>query len=164
VTPPKPAPPAKPPTKPPTTADAAATAALSDALAEFFRAARRARGREARRPSPDGISLAQFHLLLPLLDGARTNRQLAEAAGISAPTATRMADLLVARGLVSRVDDPADRRAVLISLTRQGRAKVSAKNDQYREVRERLATALEPEERRSAAELLHRLAEVIEEL
>jgi DNA-binding MarR family transcriptional regulator len=140
------------------------TAALGDALAEFFRATRRARGREARRLSPDGISLAQFHLLLPLLEGARTNRQLAEAAGISAPTATRMADVLVARGLVSRVEDPADRRAVLISLTPEGHAKLSAKADQYRELRERLATALAPEERRVAADLLNRLAEVIEEL
>jgi DNA-binding MarR family transcriptional regulator len=148
----------------PTTADAAATAALSDALAEFFRAARRARGREARRPSPDGISLAQFHLLRPLLDGARTNRQLAEAAGISSPTATRMTDVLVGRGLVSRVEDPADRRSVLISLTRAGRIALSAKDDQYLAMRERVATSLDPDERRVAAELLNRLAGVIEEL
>jgi DNA-binding MarR family transcriptional regulator len=146
------------------TTDATATAALGDALAEFFRAARRARGREARRPSLNGISLAQFHLLRPLLEGARTNRQLAEAAGVSSPTATRMTDVLVGRGLVSRVEDPADRRSVLISLTGAGRTAVSAKDDQYRALRERIAASLDPEERRTAAALLNRLAGVIEEL
>ena len=39
---------------------------LTDALYDFFKAARRARGRAARDPSPDGLSLAQYHLLEPL--------------------------------------------------------------------------------------------------
>lgn len=140
------------------------TAALSEALAEFFRATRRARGRAASRPADDGISLAQYHLLEPLADGAHTNRQLAEGAGVSSPTATRMIDVLVGRRLVSRVEDPADRRAVLISLTPAGRAALDAKVAEYRRVRERIAAALDPEEQRVAADLLHRLAEVIEEL
>ncbi|MEA2400201.1 MAG: hypothetical protein QOK00_604 [Thermoleophilaceae bacterium] len=142
----------------------AATASLSEALAEFFRATRRARGRAASRPGPDGISLAQYHVLEPLAAGPCTNRQLAEAAGVSSPTATRMIDGLLARDLVSRVEDPTDRRAVLISLTPAGRAALAGKMDEYRQVREQIAAALNPEERRVAADLLHRLAGVIEEL
>src|SRR5947207_15220193 len=91
------------------------TPAFSESLQEFFRATRRARGRAARQPSPDGLSLAQFHLLEPLADGPHTNGQLAEAADVSSPTATRMIDVLVGRGLVTRVEDPSDRRAVRIS-------------------------------------------------
>lgn len=143
---------------------AEAAAEFSEALAEFFRAARRARGRAASRPSPDGISLAQFHLLEPLLAGPLTNRQLAEAAGVSAPTATRMADVLLARAWVSRIHDPSDRRAVLISLTAAGRRALSAKLDGYAKVREEIASSFAPDERRVAADLLRRLAEVMEEL
>jgi DNA-binding MarR family transcriptional regulator len=145
-------------------ADSAATASLTEALAEFFRATRRARGRAASQTPPDGISLAQFHVLEPLADGPRTNRQLAEAAGVTSPTATRMIDVLVSRGVVTRVEDPADRRAVLISLTDAGREALTAKLEEYRRVRERIAGTLAPDERLAAADLLNRLAVVIEEL
>jgi DNA-binding MarR family transcriptional regulator len=137
---------------------------LSDALHDFFRAARRARGRAARRPSGDGLSLAQYHLLEPLADGPLTNRQVAEQAGVSSPTATRMLDLLVSRRLVTRLDDPVDRRAVLISLTPAGREALAAKLAEVEQGRRKIAAALEPEEQRVAADLLRRLAVVIEEL
>jgi DNA-binding MarR family transcriptional regulator len=147
-----------------TAVEADATGAFSRSLYEFFRATRRARGRAARQPSPDGLSLAQFHLLEPLADGPHTNRQLAEAADVSSPTATRMIDVLVGRGLVTRVEDPSDRRAVLISLTPTGRRALDAKVREYEQVREQIAAVLDLDERRVAADLLHRLAEVIEEL
>src|SRR3712207_4205742 len=113
----------------------AASAPFSEALSEFFRAARRARGRAARRPAPSGISLAQYHVLEPLADGPCTNRQLADSAAISAPTATGMIEVLVGRGLVTRVEDPLARRAVLISLTPDGQAALGAKLDEYAEAR-----------------------------
>ena len=143
---------------------AAHSAELSDALHDFFRAARRARGREARRPAGDGLSLAQYLLLEPLAEGPLTNGQLAENAGVAPPTATRMVDGLLERGLVSRLEDPADRRAVLISLTTAGRKALTAKLREYDSRRRRIGAALEPDEREVAADLLRRLADVIEEL
>jgi DNA-binding MarR family transcriptional regulator len=143
--------------------DDQATTAFSDALHDFFRAARRARGRAARRPS-SGLSLAQYHLLEPLADGPHTNRQLAENADVSSPTATRMIDVLVSRELVTRVEDPTDRRAVLISLTRAGRRALETKMAEYDGMRRQMAATLAPEERRVAADLLARMTEVIEEL
>jgi DNA-binding MarR family transcriptional regulator len=137
---------------------------LTDALNDFFKAARRARGRAARDPSPDGLSLAQYHLLEPLSAGPRTNRELAEQAGISAPTATRMVDGLLQRGLVTRIDDPIDRRAVVISLTEEGRAALAVKQRAYEAGQRRVAEALDPHEQRVATDLLRRLAAVIEEL
>jgi DNA-binding MarR family transcriptional regulator len=137
---------------------------LTEALRDFFKAARRARGRAARDPAPGLLSLAQYHLLEPLATGPCTNRELAESAGISAPTATRMIDGLLERGLVSRVEDPTDRRAVVISLTAAGRSALAKKEREYAERRGRLADALEPHEQKAAAELLRRLAAVIEEL
>ena len=66
--------------------------------------------------------------------------------------------------LVSRVEDPTDRRAVVISLTAKGRAALAKKESEYAERRGRIADALEPHEQKVAAELLRRLAAVIEEL
>jgi DNA-binding MarR family transcriptional regulator len=146
------------------TAETAPDTVLSDALHDFFRAARRARGRAARRQSDDGLSLAQYHLLEPLADGPLTNRQIAEQAGVSSPTATRMLDLLVRRRLVTRLEDPVDRRAVLISLTPAGREALAAKLREYDARRRHIAAALEPDEQLVAADLLRRLAGVIEEL
>jgi DNA-binding MarR family transcriptional regulator len=149
---------------PKATADTSADTVLSDALHDFFRAARRARGRAARRPTGDGLSLAQYHLLEPLADGPLTNGQIADQSGVSSPTATRMVDLLVRRGFVTRLEDPVDRRAVLISLTPAGREALTAKMREYDERRRLIAAALEPHEQRVAADLLRRLAVVIEEL
>jgi MarR family transcriptional regulator, organic hydroperoxide resistance regulator len=137
---------------------------LTEALHDFFQAARRARGRAAREPSPGGPSLAQYYLLEPLGAGPRTNRELAELAGISAPTATRIVDGLLDRGFVSRVEDPTDRRAVVISLTPSGRAALAKKEREYAARRRRVADALAPHEQEVAAGLLRRLAAVIEEL
>jgi DNA-binding MarR family transcriptional regulator len=137
---------------------------FTEALHDFFKAARRARGRAASEPSPDGLSLAQYHLLEPLAAGPRTNRELAELAGISAPTATRMIDGLVQRDFVSRIEDPTDRRAVVISLTGPGRDALAKKVREYDARRRRIADALEPHEQELAADLLRRLAAVIEEL
>lgn len=142
----------------------AATAELSEALHDFFRAGRRARGRAASRQSEGGLSLAQYHLLEPLAEGPHTNRQLAQAAGVSAPTATRMIDVLLQNELVTRVADPSDRRAVLISLTNEGRRALATKVAEYEAVRRRIAEGLEPGERVVAAGLLRHLAEVMEEL
>jgi DNA-binding MarR family transcriptional regulator len=137
---------------------------LTDTLYDFFMAARRARGRAASDPSPDGLSLAQYHVLEPLGSGPRTNRELAESAGISAPTVTRMVDGLLQRGLVTRIDDPLDRRAVVISLTEEGRIALTRKQREYAARRRRIAATLEPHEQKVAADLLRRLAAVIEEL
>lgn len=136
---------------------------LTDALYDFFQAARRARGRAAADVS-GGLSLAQYHVLEPLASGPRTNRELAELAGISAPTACRIVDGLLERGWVSRVADPTDRRAVVISLTERGRAALSKKQREYLARRRQIADALDPHEQEVAAGLLRRLAAIIEEL
>lgn len=49
---------------------------------------------------------------------------LADREGIRMPTATSLVDVLTRDGMVSRAPDPDDRRAVVITLTDQGRALV----------------------------------------
>lgn len=49
-------------------------------------------------------------------------RELARSLGIGESSATATADRLVRQGLVTRLDDPADRRLVLLALTEAGTA------------------------------------------
>ncbi|HWI75214.1 MAG TPA: MarR family transcriptional regulator [Baekduia sp.] len=134
-------------------------AAFSEAFDDFVRAAKRARA----RVEPDAVlTTSQYDLLGPLVDAALGLRELARAAGVSAPTATRMIDGLEARGLVTRERAPEDRRAVRIALTGDGRAAVADHRDRLRARRRALFDQLSPGERRAAAKVLARLAAAYE--
>ncbi len=54
-------------------------------------------------------------------NGPSTQRELAEALGVSARNVTGLVDALVETGFVRRGPHPTDRRATLVSLTAQGR-------------------------------------------
>src|SRR6478672_2768068 len=124
----------------PVAADAELDAFVA-AFDDFARAAKRAR---ARVEHDEVLSPAQVDLLIPLADGDVLGlRELARAAGVSAPTATRMLDGLQARGLVTRERCADDRRAVRLTLTGAGRDAVVAAQQRRaarrRAVYERLA-------------------------
>jgi DNA-binding MarR family transcriptional regulator len=130
---------------------------------EFMVSVRRARGRAAS--APGGLTSSQFHLLDALDRGtARTVGELAEAAGVTPPTATRMLDVLEREGVVERGRDEADRRVVAITLTPAGRKRVRARRSLIAKRRRMVFDALTAEERRRGAQLLHRLAEVMDHL
>jgi DNA-binding MarR family transcriptional regulator len=125
---------------------------------------RRARGRAARDPGP-GLSLAQYHVLAPLVEARELPvGELACAAGVATPTATRMLDALVRDGVAERRASASDRRVVTVRLTGKGRRLVRAKRELVSEQRRRVYESLSPEERRGTIALLGRLAEAIEEL
>jgi MarR family transcriptional regulator, organic hydroperoxide resistance regulator len=138
-------------------------AVFAAAVDDFMRAARRARGRLAREGD---LSLSQFHLLEPLLaaEGPLGVRELATAAGVSAPTATRMLAGLERDGLVERGACPNDRRVVHIALTPEGARRAADKRDRILARRAEIFASLAPAERRQAARILERLAAAIEEL
>jgi DNA-binding MarR family transcriptional regulator len=147
---------------------AVATAADHDEFAaaweDFFRAVRRAKGRAAARPPARGLSLAQHQLLAPLATcGAQTIRTLADAAGVTAPTATRMLDGLERDGVVTRRPSESDRRCVTVELTPDGREALAATEAAVAEARGRIASSLSERDRAAAAALLRRLAMVVEE-
>ena len=136
--------------------------AFSSALLEFLRATRRMRGRFGDEGE---LSLSQYHLLEPLIDDERlATCELAAAAGVSAPTATRMLSGLERAGLVARVPCHADRRVVHVMLTDDGRARVLAKRARGEARRAEIFNSLSAGERREAARLLQRLADAVEGL
>jgi DNA-binding MarR family transcriptional regulator len=139
--------------------------AFVEAFDAFVRASKRAR---ARAPIDDeALTASQYDLVAPLAeagDGTLGLRELARAAGVAAPTATRMVDGLERRGLVSRVRSADDRRAVQLSLTAAGSAAVELYRAGLLERRRKLFAALEPQEQRAAAQMLSRLAAAYEEV
>jgi DNA-binding MarR family transcriptional regulator len=69
----------------------------------------------------DAVTITQFRTLV-VLEGHGDTRlnQLAERLAVTPSTALRMVDRLIAANLVTRQENKADRREVLIALTREG--------------------------------------------
>jgi DNA-binding MarR family transcriptional regulator len=146
-----------------TTTQSSEVAAFAAALDDFRRASGRARGRLAT----DGdLTLSQYHLLEPLVSAEEPLGvgELACAAGVSAPTATRMLAGLERDALVERRTCTRDRRVVRVALTAEGAARMARKRERMERRHEELFQSLEPGERAQAARLLERLAAAIEEM
>ncbi|MDA9430756.1 MarR family winged helix-turn-helix transcriptional regulator [Bradyrhizobium sp. CCBAU 51627] len=94
------------------------------------------------------LSYATAIPLLVLSRQGESVRQgvLADELGIEGPSLVRLIDLLQAEGLVERREDPKDRRAKTLHLTKAGEAKVEETNRVLRRVRASLLKDIAPEE------------------
>ncbi len=143
--------------------DIPAAEEFADAWDAFVLAVRRAQARGQK--SSEGLTLPQYYLLRPLdALAALPLCDLAERAGIAAPTATRIIDGLERDGALRRERTPEDRRTVLVSLTPQGRRLLRRKHRQLTERRQRLYAQLDPSEREQSERLLRHLAELLGQL
>ena len=90
----------------------------------IFRITRRLRHASAEVTEPLGLNPHQVRALHVMLrsseEGARPTT-IAERLHVAPRSATDVIDALVSKGLATRVPDPADRRAVRIHLTDEGR-------------------------------------------
>jgi DNA-binding MarR family transcriptional regulator len=114
--------------------------AQKDRLTSDLRMACMRISRRVRFESTMDVAPHQFSILVRLEDGPRTPKEIAEIEQVSAPSISRTVGTLVERGLVSRSDDPADGRQVILSLTSEGRRTIKEtrrRRDQW------LATRLE---------------------
>ena len=84
--------------------------------------------------------------------------ELAERMGTTAPTASRAVDGLVELGLLERLPDPDDRRAVSIDVTGPGRARIEERMARAADALEPAVAALSAQDRARLAALLARLA------
>lgn len=88
--------------------------------------------RNFRQPKDIGLfelTMPQCRAVCFLAEGPARMSRIAEALEVSLPSATATIDRLVERGLVSRGEDPEDRRLVICELTGEGRRVISSLYD-----------------------------------
>jgi DNA-binding MarR family transcriptional regulator len=74
------------------------------------------------RHAVSGIHVAQHHTLGVLMKfGSMPMSEIGSRLYISRPYMTRLADLMIAGGLVERRPDPADRRVINLAITEKGK-------------------------------------------
>ena len=107
----------------------------------------------------DGLNGGEFDVLAALRrSGTPLNpKVLTERLMLSAPAMTNRLDQLEQRGLIRRMPDPTDRRALLIELTREGRRLIDQAMTTHVENEERILASLTKQERREIAALLRKL-------
>jgi DNA-binding MarR family transcriptional regulator len=108
---------------------------------------------------PHGLRKVEFSLLMLVLNnGPLSPKQLAQVLSLSAPNLTMLIDRLQARGLLTRIPNPADKRSQHIVLTDAGldvaHRAMAAAPAMERKLTERLSSA----ERAMLIELLGKVA------
>ena len=107
------------------------------------------------------ISMQQLRAIYVLRDEeVATVGRLAEVFGIGLPAASILADRLVRAGFVDRNDDPADRRRVLLTLTRAGIQLVTELQEGNHLLMRRWMSRMSPEDLAALTQGWRALAEV----
>lgn len=107
-----------------------------------------------------GVTLEQFHVLHHVRRGSATVSEVAEAKQISRSAVSQAVDMLVEKGLLTRVQSLADRRYVALALTPNGDALLNAVFARNRAWMQAKMTCLNAED----AETLLRGLTVLQEL
>jgi DNA-binding MarR family transcriptional regulator len=95
------------------------------------------------------------------LGGPMRLNDLASRMGITAPSASRTVDALVELGLVDRLTDPDDRRALRLALTANGQGRASEREARVAEALAPAVATLTTAERAQLTALLARLADQV---
>ncbi|MEV7004915.1 MarR family transcriptional regulator [Streptosporangium sp. NPDC051022] len=129
---------------------------LTDAeLADRLRVTLARLTRRARQQAPQTLTAGQVSTLAAV-DALGPVRlvDLATHEGVSAPTQSRLVASLETRLLLSRTPDPADRRASLLTLTEEGRARLARLRDDRSAFFTARIAALPPDQRTALAAAL----------
>jgi DNA-binding MarR family transcriptional regulator len=111
------------------------------------------------------VTLTQYRSLVVLASrGPQGVAELAEAVSVTPPTASRLCDRLVKKGLVRRRTDRRDRRQVHIALTQPGRDLVDAVTERRRQEIADLLAAVPARTQQSVVAALRQLAEAAGEV
>lgn len=109
---------------------------------------------------PLGLNVSRYRVLGVLERfGASTMTELASFTAMQRTTLTRIADQLVARGLVTRAGEARDRRQVILNITDAGRETHGEALGMVLSLNSRLLDRVPEPERRSAARVLMQVVE-----
>ncbi len=109
------------------------------------------------RAAERGLSIIQTRLLGVLRDRRPTMNELAKLLGLDKSSVTGLVDRAERRGLVARIPSTTDRRAVLVSLTTDGRSLASRVASQFEADVTMLLAPLAPPERDALSGLISRV-------
>jgi DNA-binding MarR family transcriptional regulator len=105
------------------------------------------------------VTLTQYRSLVVLASrGPQSVAALAEALAVTPPTASRLLERLVRKGLVRRRADRHDRRQVRVALTETGRGLIDTVTQRRRDELADLLANISPDAQRSVVAALHELA------
>lgn len=134
--------------------------ALGIAFRDADRSLRRLRGRDTHLAAGE-VGHSRIELLGLLLDrGPLPAGELAAAAGVSPATVSQLLDRLEGDGYVARARSDADRRVVVVELTRRGEEKLAAKRALWRRRWHDALAEVETADLEVAARVLERIAAV----
>ncbi len=106
-----------------------------------------------------GLSMSQYGALFRIMRGASGVSDLGDELGITSAAASQMLERLVQQGLITRTEDPHDRRAKQIVLTEKGRQMLQGSMSARQSWLEELARTLTPAEKEQVAAALNLLIE-----
>jgi MarR family transcriptional regulator, organic hydroperoxide resistance regulator len=137
---------------------------FGDALEELIRAVLKASGRGVPGGETE-LTLSQYFVMDAMADDALTVSEVARAARVAVPTATRALRALETRGFVDRQrNDDEDRRLVTVALTASGRSVLDEKRAWVKERQREIFDGLSSAERRTVTSALSAIAHNIDEL
>jgi DNA-binding MarR family transcriptional regulator len=104
------------------------------------------------------VTLTQYRTLVVLASrGPQSLAELADAVDVTPPTATRMCDRLIKKGLVVRRHERGDRRLIRLTLANEGRELVDAVTQRRRTEISHLMEAIPLDQQAALVDSLQRL-------
>jgi DNA-binding MarR family transcriptional regulator len=111
-----------------------------------------------------GLSVAQCYSLDAIgTQGQLTLNELAESLSITPSTASRTVEELVRKGLTERRQDPADRRAICLTLTLPGQALFEALRQHLVQRQLAILQQIDPSSRRDVLTALRKLSQAVKD-
>ena len=137
---------------------------FGEALEELFRAVLKSSGRGVPGGETE-LTLSQYFVMDALADAALTVSEVARAARVAVPTATRSLRALELRGFIDRErNEDDDRRLVRVALTAEGRAVLDEKRTWVHERQRQIFESLTKAERATVTGAMRAIAREIDEL
>ena len=141
-----------------------ARALLSDVALTSFRLNGQLLAVAEELARPVGLTAAWWQVLGAALGEPQSVSEIARAMGLTRQSVQRIADLLVERGLAAYAENPAHRRAKLVTPTSAGRAAVAAINPAHRVRAEALAAEMGSDRLSDIVAGMHELSAALDRL
>ncbi|MER8507702.1 MarR family transcriptional regulator [Mesorhizobium sp. M0199] len=115
-----------------------------------------------RLAAPTGLTAARWQVLGAVLKEPKSVADVARDMGLARQSVQRLADILAAEGLAAYADNPAHRRAKLLSITDAGRAAVKNIGTRQHVWANRVSEGMDADALKSSLDLLRTLTERVE--